>query len=308
VFKVVFQYFKLLALVVKYGRLKHSNLDFNANRSKSLREFQDHVPKEKIKATNYLRIRSWLLKNPYSRSLIAQTAFIKSSFSQKGGHLETPFNLAYIRIPKSASTSLSWMMLQCLYPPLKGKDLSADQINFLTDANLKSSQEAKESDLFFSVVRNPFARIVSVYRDFFYASSNSFIYQDYLFGIFKAPMTFKKFVKRLEKIPDTLKDQHLKPQHYFLEVYKQQGIFPKILKLEDPKDIQTFLLPYNLMVPLLNTSSAAYHYMSYYDEETTMLVNSIYHIDIELFGYTQIRNELEAFVKTKKNLDHPIQV
>jgi hypothetical protein len=300
VFKVVFQYFKLFALAVRYGHFKRSNLDFNANRSKSLQEFQDYFSKEKVKATNHPQTKFWLLKNPYSRSLIAQAAFIKSSFSHKGGHLKTPFNLIYIRIPKSASTSLSWMMLQCLYPPLKGKNLSAEQINFLTDVNLKTNLDVEESGVFFTVVRNPFARIVSVYHDFFQASPDAFIYQDYLFGVFGTQMTFKNFVKRLEKVPDALKDQHLRPQHYFLEFYKQQGIFPRVLKLEHPNDIQAFLFPYNLTMPLLNASSTAYRHMSYYDEETIKLVSSIYRVDIQLFGYTHERDALETYVKAKK--------
>jgi hypothetical protein len=224
---------------------------------------------------------------------IIQTAFLKKSLRLTGGHLSMPNNsLSYIRIPKSANTSLSFAFLEKIYPTLASHELTDEQINYVTDRNLSYEVNKKNSsDIYFTVVRNPFIRIVSVYRDFFEGNHQDFIYQDYLFGVINKHFSFDEFLNRVAKIPDFLKDQHLRPQHLFLKYYQIRNSKIHVFKLEDKESIQQFLKPYGIHVPHRNRSTS-YDVASYYTFKSLQLVNVIYKKDIELFGYTNQYQEL----------------
>jgi len=268
------QYFQLLRLVLQHGIFRHSGENFNQTRQESLKGLQELIP----------AVAGQNLKRGTTNSLIAQAAFIKDSFQRKGGHLTTG-QLSYIRIPKSASTSMSAVLLEKIYPTLHGHQLNEVQINFLTDILLKKHLENVRKT-YFSIVRNPFSRLVSVYRDFYENNDSHFIYRDYLFGILPQSLTFAKFVDRISCIPDRLKDQHIKPQHLFLEYYEKQNISVKVFKLEDPEKLNVFLKEYALQLPHLNKSQVAYDYQQYYTPSLLKKVSALYQSDLEKFGYS----------------------
>lgn len=228
-------------------------------------------------------------------NLLAQAAFIRSSFSKKGGHLSVE-DLAYIRIPKSANTSASYVMLVKKYPALEEKNPNETQINFLADVNLLPAKEAT-NERFFTVVRNPFARLVSVYRDFFETNHGHFIYEDYLFGILKHDLSFTAFVDRISKIPDRLKDQHLKPQHLFAEPYERLGIAVQFFQLEGSPALKNFLNKNGMELTHHNKSGAAYDYTQYYTRDLLQQVYTLYKTDIEKFGYGQVYESLRNRIK-----------
>jgi hypothetical protein len=151
-------------------------------------------------------------------------------------------------------------------------------------------------------VRNPFERLVSVYRDFFETRNSNFIYHDYLFGIFPQSISFTEFVNRISVIPDALKDQHMKPQHCFLKFYEQKNIAVTILKLEETENVNLFLQHYSLQLPHLNKSGIAYDYRNYYTLETLRKASGIYQADIENFGYKKELAELQEYTKSRKNI------
>lgn len=244
------------------------------------------------------RFKKWIFKSHYLRHLSGQAAFLKNALKSEAGHLFVPnLNLSYLRNPKAASTSLSYTMLLALYPELKKFELSAEKINFLTDVNLKKEISPIEKPaIFFTVIRNPFARIVSVYRDFFERPSPHFIYDDYLFGILKKALSFREFVDILQVIPDALKDQHLKPQNSFLTFYRKRNIEVKFLKLEDQHSVRAFLSDFHLTLPVMNKNESAYDYRSYYDPDTIEKVYKLYSQDILLFGYSEDYQDLKKFV------------
>src|SRR5690606_5029516 len=107
----------------------------------------------------------------------------RKALNTKGGHLYLrEKGLAYVRIPRAASTSLSKAMLLANFPHLRKNEFTSGEINFLTDHYLQSHIEKDDSPReFFTVVRNPFARLVSVYRTFFELPHEPFLYEDYLF-------------------------------------------------------------------------------------------------------------------------------
>jgi hypothetical protein len=296
------QPFSLLYMIFRFGRLRHSGRDFNRERSVDLQSLSTFVPSKNwfSQLTGFPVTKKFLMKNAYLRTLITQFAFLKNSVTPHGGHLHAPFlGVSYIRIPKSASTSLSGLMLQAIYPDLNNKQLTSKQINYLTDVNLRKSVGAEDhADIFFTVVRNPFARIISVYRDFFGDRANDHIYEDYLFGILPKNLTFHDFVKRVEGIPDMLKDPHLRPQHYFVDFYKRKNPNIVVLQLEKPDEIKSFLFIYNLEIPHLNASEKAYDYTQYYDLESFELVSRMYKQDLKMFGYEQENRSLLNFIKS----------
>ena len=271
------QYLQLTWLILSHGRLKHSGEDFNKIREESLKGLQDFIPSRAAQSVNSTSPS----KNAVTRNLIAQASYIKNPRHISGGHLS--FNdLSYIRIPKAASTSMSKEVLEKMYPTLNQKNISEAQINFLTDLNLQS--ETLNTSVFFTIVRNPFARLVSVYRDLF-ENKNHYIYSDYLFGILPQQISFPEFVERIARIPDRLKDQHLRPQHAFLKYYEQKNLEVKVFKLEEPEALIQFLNQHGMNLQHMNRSVEPYDYKSYYNEHTMKQVSEIYEVDIIRFGY-----------------------
>jgi hypothetical protein len=182
-----------------------------------------------------------------------------------------------------------------MYPSLSQIPISDEQINYLTDVNVLLSVTGNDSNTYFTLVRNPLARLASVYHSFF-EKENTFIYSNYLFGIFTPNLTFKEFVKRLATIPDRFKDQHLKPQSCFLEYYSSKEILVVALKLEEPEAIHDFLSPFKLSLPHLNKSES-FQYLNYYDIETYKLATAIYQNDITRFGYSHDVERLKSEIQ-----------
>lgn len=288
------KYLQLAAQILRHGTLRYSGQNFNENRAKSLESLREFIPHGSLSSLQP-GPRSTGAANNAIHNLAAQLAFIKSSFREKGGHLSVE-HLGYIRIPKSANTSVSYAMLVKKYPALKARNPDETQINFLADVNLHPAKETGR-ETFFTVVRNPFARLVSVYRDFFETDRAEFIYAGYLFGILPQPIPFAEFVNRISRIPDSLKDQHFKPQHLFLEPYESKGIAVKSFRLEEPPALESFLNAYGMELTHRNKSAVAYDYTQYYSPHVLRQVFELYEGDIKKFGYMQLYESLKVHIK-----------
>ena len=289
------KYLQLAWLILTRGQMKHSGEDFNKNRMESLQELQEFVPGR----TTMLNPET-SSRNATTRTIVAQSAFFKNSLKTQGGHL-TVGDLNYIRIPKAASTSMSNALLEKRYPALKQKSLTETQINFLTDLNLQTDVSSPSS--LFTIVRNPFARLVSVYQDLF-ENPEHYVYRDYLFGILPPQLSFSEFVDRISRIPDRLKDQHLKPQHAFLKFYERKNVTVRIFKLEDPELLNQFLKGFSMGLPHLNKSSESYDYSSYYNPTVLTKALEIYRVDVKLFGYEKEYQMLLESVKKDRKTVH----
>lgn len=269
------KYLQLAGLLLRFGKLNSKGQNFNSKRFESLESLQEFIPAQCVPRST-LAIRN-------SNNFRAQAAFIKASFKSLGGHLSDG-NLAYIRIPKAANTSMGYAMLLKRYPQLKNKTVDETQINFLSDVNLNRLKDVG-TETFFTVVRNPFARLVSVYRDFFETDHGNFLYQDYLFGILEQNMSFAEFVDRIGQIPDRLKDQHFKPQHLFLQPYERNEIPVKIFQLEEQQNLKGFLNAHSMELTHRNKSTEPYEYAQYYTPGLIEQVHKIYQTDIDRFDY-----------------------
>ena len=285
---------KLFILIGRNGSLRHSGFDFPAARTQVLKRLGISAYPDKPSAARHL-----LMKNPYLRRWIVEAAYVKRCFGLRAGHFSTgEGKLSYVRIPKAASTSLSKAMLQTKLPHLGLLDVTAAEINYLADAHLETELlENGDGISVFTVVRNPFERIVSVYRQFFEYCDGPFIYQDYLFGVLHKDLSFRQFVDAVKVIPDKLKDQHLKPQYYFLGYYERRNIRVTIIHLDHPEDISSFLKKYDLAFESINRGAASYDYRDYYDQGTLEAVSAIYKVDIERFGYRHIASEIQSIIE-----------
>lgn len=287
------KYLQLAAQIVRFGTLKGHGRNFRKSRARSLESLQEFVP-QNVQAGSEAKAASD--KQSSLNNLTGQLAFIRHAFKTKGGHL-CASDLAYVRIPKAANTSISYAMLIKKYPSLEARNPDETQINFLTDVNLKKESET-ESETIFTVVRNPFARLVSVYRDFFENNDSDFLYADYLFGILKPEISFAEFVSRISRIPDRLKDQHFRPQHLFVQPYEKSGHTVKWFKLEKPETLGQFLHEHDMKLVHRNKSRDAYRYEEYYTSELLEQVYEIYYSDIKKFGYQSQYEALRAGLTT----------
>lgn len=284
---------KLLLHIVRSGRVRHTGFDFTERRARSLEGLSPFLPPGYIlkKATKRFR-------DPVLRMLAAEAAYLKSSFGSRANHLSLSAPaLSYVRIPRSASTALCKAMLEHQFPDLKGHTLSSPEINHLADAHTRHDLSREDKgNVFFSLVRNPFARIVSVYRQFFERAHDPFLYDDYMFGILKRQMSFKDFIRVVRAIPDVLKDQHLKPQHRFLSYYEKSKTNVHILKVEEPDMVSAYLEKYGLKFEAFNRAPELYDYRQYYDRQLLEKVREIYQKDISRFGYMNIYDELRSYL------------
>jgi len=297
------QYTRLVSLIIRHGRLYPVGEDYNQARNDHLADLQECIP-----AGHSLRIKKKSRKPSTLQYLKGQAAFIKNAFKLNGGHLTAAqLSLSYIRIPKSASTSTSLALLQKVYPSLKEKSLPEHEINFLADVNLQNNTNVNENLTYFTIVRNPFARLVSVYHDFFETSTNNFIYSDYLFGILQQSLSFSDFIDRISIIPDRLKDQHIKPQHCFLTYYAKKGVSVKVLKLEEQEKASHFFSSYSIHLTHRNKSKRPYRYEDYYTPNTLRKVFNLYRTDIDIFGYQQAFEKLFTYLKDQSKPSKTVQ-
>ncbi len=265
--------------IARHGRLRHSGYDFAAERRRLL----DEIPGIEIAQRN-----RWHNRSPTIRALVAQAAFIKSSLHLRGRHLSSGGKLLYVRIPKAASTALCGAVLRRRFPFLEA---GPEHINALADTCLETTTPPDGQEVF-TVVRNPFARIVSVYRAFFENNGGYFLYQDYLFGIIQRAFTFREFVETVSIIPDALKDQHFRPQNRLLAFYDKHKVDVHIIRLEDTGVLNEYLDTHGLAMATGDAPRPSYNYSAYYDPQVLETVRAIYEDDLARFKYHEVYDHL----------------
>ncbi len=155
---------------------------------------------------------------------------------------------------------------------------------------------------FFSVVRNPFERIVSLYinkfQDYNKISKIKFEYSDYFGGAIKQDDSFDEFVGKISKIPDVLCERHFKPQAYLLCEQSKKKV-DKFFKLEDIDKFNEYLESLNVARLGHENKSKPYDYRDYYNLKTFELVKEKYYKDIVEFNYVEEMEKLEQYLKSK---------
>lgn len=280
--------FRFAVLILRRGRLRHSGFDFREERNRLLRDVKVATP-HAVRST----FKEFLLKNRFMRTLISEAAFVKNRMREHGGHLTSADGkLAYVRIPRAASTASCKAILRDRFPSFPLDAMTPEQLNAVADQYIVKTIAKGEDIEMFTIVRNPFSRIVSVYREFFEEKKGHFLYEDYLMGIFRRDISFREFIDIVRVIPDRLKDHHLIPQHRLLRYYDKRGIDVRAFRMEQEGTAASYLAAHGLKLEVIHESSQVYDYRSYYDRETLARVKTIYEGDIVRFGYHAVYPDL----------------
>jgi chondroitin 4-sulfotransferase 11 len=192
------------------------------------------------------------------------------------------------RIPKNANSTLSGRGIQknkylevflARSYILNNKLITQKQYDILLE-------EKKEYKKYFkyAIVRNPYDRLVSCWKNKT-SKEHAEKYKEHL--LTKATgVTFKKFVHMLDEghfNDGNIYDRHFLPQVDF--IINDIDYIGKVENLQ--KDFDTVCEKVGMnkfTLPHINRTEHK-HYREYYDKETRKIVDKIYSIDIDLFGY-----------------------
>ena len=294
---------KLLKFIVfcfRNGSLLNPPFDFAEERRKTLSELSDrHVESKAEQPRAGKKLASWILKHPVGYNLLANLSYVRKSRRMNSMFfVSDDRKLVYVRILKTASTSILKEFLPLLDSQLKNILLSDEKIDalafrFVKKRLTRQTQHYKK----FALIRDPFQRLVSVYHDLFDPSSDRFSYQNYCFGILNPNLTFHQFVRTLDIIPDFLKGPHFASQYYILS--QTAGIEDIIwFRLEKDKPaFEDFIANYGMTFIQRNKQQKSYDFKDFYDTETINRVYHLYKQDITYFDYREEYDQLCKYVK-----------
>ncbi len=186
--------------------------------------------------------------------------------------------LVYLRVPKSANTSIRLSMPG-------GQQTRID---------LARLQDRYASHLCFSFVRNPWARLVSIYVEKLRSDNRNDrrfkegIHRGFLrLGVpMRVGMPFAEFAEAVCSLSDDETEKHLKSQSHFL--VRDGELVPRFLGrvetiAEDWRRLGE-LAGFRVELPHHNKTRHS-PYASYYDDALRKLVGDRYREDVERFGY-----------------------
>jgi len=159
---------------------------------------------------------------------------------------------------------------------------------------------------FFSFVRNPFDRILSLYINKFLDSekivSGVFQYKTYLGGIFKQDDSFEQFLSKVSSIPQNMTDLHFRSQYHLL--YHESPKMDFVGKQEDyQNDMAKLAKQFNFNSFKQAEKAKAANKTKYekfsleYSLSTFEMVRELYKDDIESFGYIKEADALYRRIK-----------
>lgn len=206
-------------------------------------------------------------------------------------------NLIYISISKTGISSIRSIFLKKVgatynkknYKTIHGK--VADIFQYISIKKVSKQQDTYK----FSIVRNPFDRLVSCYK-------NKILDEEYLpiqkgyDSLFYKDMSFEEFAKGVCQLPDMLSDRHFRSQYSYL-FYKGELIVDFLGKFENiDEDFDVIKKKYDLgELPHINKSSTKSNYRDYYTPELVQLVYNRYKNDVEKFNYLKEYQELKEY-------------
>jgi hypothetical protein len=167
-------------------------------------------------------------------------------------------NITFIHIPKTAGSSISrYLELQ-------------NEINYNSNDHVFLSEIENSAPITFTVVRNPWDRVVSMYA-FMKSRSPELIAKD-----------FNDFLLNKIKIWDFGGKILSTPQIRWIE----PGV-THLLRFENlEKDFKIIQDIFQCYVPLTMTNKTKHeHYRTYYNDETQQVIAEMFKEDIEAFGY-----------------------
>lgn len=259
----------------------------------------------KIKSDDFLRNRIYfLLEELLSESgneelvkneLKALSNIIKHDIIWKNyreWHADEKKQCAYLQMPKVASTSL-----------IKTIRKIPDGL-FVSDVEGETRYYYHLPDDFkgfkFTFVRNPFARIVSCYRNKIEDNPVHGLRYYKIIG-FENDYGFESFVRNIVRIPDEWAERHFASQ-YFQAYDKGKLLVDYVGHFETLyDDYEKIKNRYGLGELEHRNASSSYDYRDYYTVELAELVYQRYKIDFTTFDYEDEYDKLIKYIKSKEN-------
>jgi len=230
---------------------------------------------------------------------------------------QEPWHLLYCWIHKVASSSWSKVFFN-----LKGKEVPPSRLHEAAQQFSISSFKlptAITNSLVFTIVRHPFERLVSAYRDKFeLAKKYAYVYTMYAGKILGLPSsvdiesqrvkrpTFSQFVDYLLRVPVQQYNDHWIP--YWLHCHVCEVEYDIIGKMETISDDMEFIVEKsglaatNISLPWTNRRNSGEGIsLKYFRTLTSDQVRGLYRIyklDFEMFGY-QVEPYLDLFSKSR---------
>jgi hypothetical protein len=186
--------------------------------------------------------------------------------------------LIYVRVPKSANSSIR-------------KSITG---GVESRVDLTRLDKLYPGYLTFSFVRNPWARMVSVYTEKIRVEGTT--EHKFVEGVhrgllemdtgFRVGMSFAEFVEMTCSFTDEKADKHLRSQCWFL--VRNGVVVPNFIgrveTIEEDWQRLAKLADFNDSIGHWNKSRHG-HYTEFYDERLSRLVGDRYRDDVETFGY-----------------------
>lgn len=247
----------------------------------------------------YLTLKRWdykkRRKDAFERSQYLRTTVTENGYSYK------PFDdkkAIFVHIPKCAGVSVN----QTLFGNLAGGHTTLEEYLNVFEPHCINSYFK------FTIVRNPWDRIVSAY---FFLKKGGFGEEDRNWfneelGSFSS---FDDFVKRWLNKENIWKWHHFRPQyHYMLDKREKVPLdFVGFLEnLDDDFSYITKKIGIRADLPRSNKSEHR-NYQDYYNDETKEIVGEVYSKDIKMLGYnfdnTSLQEQLTSrYTRKKKSL------
>lgn len=210
--------------------------------------------------------------------------------------------VCFVDNTKVASTSIKEVLLAADGVLLKNTPYR--NVHIYCTAYRKRKLEKTLPYFSFSIVRNPFERVVSTYKNMYKGSWSTFDF--YLFGRFKKDKGFEHFVKKgAVQVTDKWADEHLISQ-YILICDKNEkpyadfvGRFENLSK--DWQSIQEKVVGLGDLPHRNQTSKDDWR--NYYNKELARIVYNRYQKDFKIFGYEEEYVKLLAYLEEQENKD-----
>lgn len=213
------------------------------------------------------------------------------------------YQCIFVHIPKTGGTSIEQSTLFNARGSSRAQSVGGHRSAM---AFQRKYPDQFKAYLKFTLVRNPYDRLVSAY--FWIARGGSGnIYDNAIFEkhFKERPINFHAFCK--SQLPELINDLiHLKPQYHFACDEQRNLLVDTVVRQEDfRRGIKKVFKQLGAPYAYRHTSRSQHrHYASYYTPETQQLVLDLYQHDFTLFDYPPIPekpNRLKYFLKKKSD-------
>jgi hypothetical protein len=213
------------------------------------------------------------------------------------------WNYTYIRVPKAANSTVA-VNLDYYFPcsgPQKKKIKSPkdakDSFRELKEIGVKTCKNLMNNHFIFTIVRNPYERVLSAYLDKMRKRRFKNLYRDEIIKYDKnGKVNFKSFCRFLSN-GGYKENPHWMPQFWFCKVFGLSNVdfVGKVEKLEEDfthivSNIGSRSIFDNLKKPVFESdtrhkTNAKNRKYKFYDSETMEIVKSVYSEDFGKFEY-----------------------